>query len=296
MVNPNPGLITDEMWQLWEGCSIPGVQLSGIYANKKGYHNTVNNNKINWPDNYSIKLPIDLKGLLTKSRAIDLTMSDAEMVKWTHRMKDSAENPDDHRLGAIREFYGTLDNKTVFGLIKDNTLGPWRKSSADSTHLWHGHTSIFTIFVNNWAMLSPILSVWRGQTFEEWSATNMGLPRKGDSGEEVTYWQYIHNAVRSTVSPPSPLLTIDGNYGSATAAAFKDFWEKKAKKTGFDGNAMTGWLAMRYMEAFDRVSVPPATSTIATQEQVQLAVDSWMNTHTHQFNFKGSIEGIGTLP
>lgn len=248
--NPDPVHITNEMWNLWEGAAqiIPGVRLGGIYANKKGYHNTVNNNRKYWPTNYSIELALDLPGFnYTVARAIDLTMPEAEMIKWTKRMKDSALNPADNRLMCMREFYGTLDGNTVYGLIKDNLNGPWKRSTADETHLWHGHGSIFTRFVTNWEMLFPLLSVWRGQSWEDW---NMGrfLPVQGDSGEEVIFWQITHNLVRFMVEPVSPVLVVDGDYGPATSNAFKDMFTKLGATGSYNGSYLSGWLATKYEE------------------------------------------------
>jgi hypothetical protein len=249
--NPDPIHITSEMWRLWESASqmIPGVKLSGIYANKSGYHNTVNKNRSTWPSNYSIKLPLDLPGYnYGYARAIDLTMSDTEMVKWTTRMKNSALNPADTRLRCMREFYGTLDNRSVYGLIKDNLDGPWRRSSADDTHLWHGHGSVFTKFVADWNMLYPLLSVWSGQPWEDYKVGDF-LPNQGASGEHAVYWQNRHNLVRFMVAPESPALVVDGDYGPSTATAFKDMFAKLNDGAGsYTGSYMSGWLANQYDE------------------------------------------------
>ncbi|MFY3742101.1 MAG: hypothetical protein HMLIMOIP_002565 [Candidatus Nitrosomirales archaeon] len=293
MTNPNPAFITDEMWKLWTDRPNPGWKLSGIYADKPGYHNTVIANQKKWPDNYSIKLPLDLQDPKTKARAIDLTMSDSEMVKWTRNMKRSAEDPADDRLAAVREFYGTLDNKTVFGMIKNTIDGPWRRSSANLTHLWHGHTSAFTTFVNVWNMLSPILSVWAGDSLVDWKVQSM-LVKKGDTGEQVKYWQYVHNAVRETVSPAAPKLVIDGNYGSSTAAAFADFVHKQGAHPEFTGESLPSWLAVRYHSALARVSNPiPDIPPALNEEQLKELVNNWLTSHIplDGLNLTGTING-----
>jgi hypothetical protein len=213
-------------------------------------------------------------------------MSDSEMKIWTRRVRDSALDPEDHRLAAVKEFYGTLDGKTVYGLSKDTEYGKWERSSADITHLWHGHKSFFAAFVNNWLKLAPVLSVWKGETNQEWmhSVAKVELPVFGDSGEEVKYWQYVHNQVRTIFQPAPPVLVIDGDYGKATAAAFADFWEKSRgpnNKEQSDGKRMTGWLAFRYQRALAFVSAPPDVVLPPVQqipeEKLVALVNDWLS-------------------
>lgn len=297
--NPNPDKITDEMWKLWTDRPNPNWKLSGIYAFKEYYHSSVIENQKNWPGNYSIKLELDLKhGNLDKARAIDLTMSDSEMVKWTTRMKKSAEDPNDFRLAAVREFYGTLDNKTVFGLIKDTETGPWRRSSSDLTHLWHGHKSIFTAFVRSWPHLESILSVEKGESLREWESAM--FPQKDDVGEDVKYWQYVHNYVRTLVDPDSPELKIDGEYGPATVAAFTDFAKKNGAGNDYVANRITGWLAFKYNTAMIRylapktITVPPPVTI--DPGVLQNLVETWLEVHIPgQLKITGDIKGVINL-
>lgn len=301
--NPDPAHITDEMWRLWEERPNPAWKLSGIYANKRFYHNTVNANKKLWPGNYSITVPLDLnkKANYDKARAIDLTMSTAEMIKWTTRMKNSALNPADNRLAAVREFYGTLDGTTVYGLIKSTEKGTWHKSTSDKSHLWHGHTSIFTEFVDVWPKLSPINSVWRGESLQDWITQEM-LPKQGDVGQEVAFWQYTHNYVRGMVVPASPAITVDSNYGPATAAAFKDFWTKSGGVGNYQGQVLTGWLAYQYNMNFakrdnPKVVVPPPPAVVPKPDPIdptvlKVIVNEWLeNNVPDSFTIKGTLEG-----
>jgi hypothetical protein len=301
MTNPNPELITDEMWQLWLGAEavIPGVRLSGIYADKKGYHNTVKANQKKWPGTYSIELDLDLKhGNLDKARAIDLTMSDSEMVKWTQRVKKSALDPHDNRLQAVREFYGTLDNKTVYGLIKDSETGDWRPSSADSTHLWHGHTSIFTAFVNNWPMLSPVVSVWQGQTLEEWVNPMSMFPtaKQGDTSEDVRYWQLKYSDIRRDSLPTLPPITVDGVYGDATVACFTAFALKVGAAADYKSTRISAWLAQAFDKALIRSTVPhvsPSPPVIIDPAVLTAEVNKWLeqNVTSQKFKFTGEVTG-----
>lgn len=297
MSNPDPALITDQMWKLWTDCPITAAKLSGIYANKRAYHNTVIANLKTWPGNYSIKLGLDLPSInRDKARAIDLTMTPADMITWTKRMKASALDPHDNRLAAVREFYGTLDGKTVYGLIKDNEDGPWRESSADNTHLWHGHKSIFTIFVANWLKLAPILSVEAGETLAEWTVQTM-LPKFGDTGEDVSYWQNLHNVVAPSLSLTT--IDVDGNYGAATAAAFSSFYKKIRSSGTYDGHVMSGWMAVQYHQAFVKAIAPEATppTPVLSEEQIKGLVNSWLAENVHgQLVITGDIDGKVILP
>jgi hypothetical protein len=286
MSSPNPAVITDEMWRLWTDRPNKAWLLSGIYADKRGYHNTVNRNKDKWPGNYSIRLALDLKDPHTKARAIDLTMSESEMIKWTTHMRKSALDPNDDRLAAVREFYGTLDGKTVYGLIKDSEHGDWRRSSADDTHLWHGHTSIFTLYVANWAMLAPIISVWAGESLEEWGASVMPFPKLNDSGEEVTYWQMIYNTARVAFAPDLPALEVDGHYGPSTAAALKNFYVKLGGTGDYKGQIISGWMAAKLMQLYSieiaREAIPaPIVSPTnpIDPEELKALVDDWLQTN-----------------
>lgn len=246
--NPDNEHITVPMWKLWLNCPI-NARLSGIYANKKGYHNTVTANLKNWPGTYSIRFILDLVDFNRNyARAIDLTMGPKEMILWTSRMKKSALDPADHRLSAVREFYGTLDGETVYGLIKNSETGLWRKASADKTHLWHGHMGIFTAFVNSWDKLSPIISVWRGDTLAEWMKDSM-LPKQGDTSQEVFYFQHLHNRVRDMVNPSAPTLVLDGEYGAKMTAAVFDFFKKRGGDGIYKGDYIAGWVALQYDSA-----------------------------------------------
>lgn len=283
MTNPDPARITEPMWRLWTHRPNKAWRFAGIYANKKGYHNSVNNNKKYWPDSYSIKLPLDLVPINQNvARAIDLTMSDAEMKRWTLNMKNSALDPDDPRLDSVKEFFGTLDGKSVFGLTKNSEKGEWREASADDSHLWHGHMGLFAFFVNDEDRINMILSVWAGESLEEWKRRTMtvSLPKLGDSGESVKYWQYVHNLVRKSTTPPALSVTVDGDYGPSTAKAFADFVHKQGGQPGFNGNSIPSWLAIRYEVALILASAPaPSTSPAISEEKLKELVDAWLAEH-----------------
>jgi len=218
MANPDPAHVTDAMWTLWLECreAIPGVRLGGIYANKRCYHNTVNANRRNWPGAYCIRLPLDLRGPLDKARGIDLTMTSPEMRKRTGYLRRAALHPEDNRLAAVREFYGTLDGRTVYGLIR-NADGEWVSSTSDTSHLWHVHASIYTAYCAAWNALAPIVSVLDGVTWNEWTERNRDMPNLYVTRSTDPAWNnhhYLSNGVERR-----RLRVAGGIYNPATAGA-----------------------------------------------------------------------------
>jgi hypothetical protein len=219
------------MWRLWQECDdlIPGVLLGGIYANKSGYHNTVAANLANWPWSYSVRFPLDLnRGPDDKARAIDLTMSAANMRTFTGRLIAAADRQDP-RMRPVRDFYGTVDAVNVVGRIRDTDTGPYRKTSSDTSHLWHIHVSIWAAFCADWTAVAGVLSVL---------ANNGGIETMfcglGDKGNAVRALQL--QLRRAGFSPGE----IDANYGPATSAAVLAM-RKAAGSSATSGDVYDGW-------------------------------------------------------
>lgn len=227
--NPNPFRITTELWWAWEQSqkAIPGVRYGGTYTRKRYYHSSVNENLANWAPNYSIKVWLDLNGgNKDKGRAIDLTMSDAEMRKRTRLLRDSALNPNDDRLFGMREFYGTLDGRTVFGLIKDDADGPWRSASSDTSHLWHIHAAFLAAMIANAKALAGFISVISGESLASWRARMGGTApaaglvpeptlRENDTGPRVGHLQRALNEALGLK------LAVDEDFGPSTTGGVK---------------------------------------------------------------------------
>ena len=247
--NPDPGHVTDAMWRMWTDASglIPGVRLGGIYANKRCYHNTRAANQANWPGAYCIQLGLDLRGPSDKAAAIDYTMSDEQMRKRTALLRHSALDKDDTRMEAVREFYGTLDSSNVYGLIKDNRYGPWRRSDADSTHLWHIHISIFRAYVTKWAELAPVVSVVTGETWEQWQERQDDMPFRTSLGktkaQQLTWGEFESITWDQEYADPLSGHVAGDNPGYNPT---RGGWVDAQAQVRVDGLAPGDWYQVRY--------------------------------------------------
>jgi hypothetical protein len=216
--NPNPAYITDAMWRLWEESLkvIPGVRLGGIYANKSGYHNTVDANQAYWPGSYSVQCAADLTDPQTKARAIDLTMDDAQM-KLRSGYLYAASQANDPRLHCLRSWIGSRDTRTVDCFIHDGETQPFRYDGGrDESHTWHIHGSFFTRYVATWqGALDGFLSVLKGESATQ-GGDNIMFCSYGDTGQVVEAMQVL---IREADAQLLPQFGVDGDYGNETAEA-----------------------------------------------------------------------------
>lgn len=183
--NTNPTRISAPMWRFWQEFLAyePQVRLGGIYVNKAGYHDY----RDGLPkDDYSVEeVAADRKGPGDYASGIDLTMNDADMVRYSKRL-DAAMRRRDPRLfingqPVLREFIGTLDNKTVYcymltggkaqGVGADSGVDKGR----DKSHLWHIHISFIRQFCDTWRAYSGVLSILKDEPLNKWEFTLMAL-------------------------------------------------------------------------------------------------------------------------
>lgn len=170
--NPSPAYIHDSMWWLWLEISKldDDIVLSGIYANKPGYHNTRANNDRNWPGNYSVVHPVDRKGPDDKAAGLDLTFRSAQrgdysnIAKHSKRLHDAGKNRDP-RMHGWREFFGQIDS--------DKVVEGWdyrrnQEASSDPSHLWHLHGSEVRAFIESMINKQCFLSVFKGESLDEY--------------------------------------------------------------------------------------------------------------------------------
>jgi hypothetical protein len=274
MANPNTARITDPMWRMWTDRPDSTWKLGGIFANKKCYHNTVDENLRLWPGGYCVRFSLDLNhGPRDKARAIDYTMGPAKIKKYTGRLVRAADR-NDPRMRPVRDFYGTVDGNNVIGRIRDNDTENYRWSSSDTSHLWHIHISFWAAFVNNWVVLSGVLSVLRGESLSEWKrgGTMIGLTI-GDSGEPVKGLQSALN--RAGFNPG----TVDGDYGPNTADALLDC-RKSQGSTAKSGATVTGHAHTQLLSALIDKRTPKATEP--TDAQISKMVGVWVTSNLNK--------------
>lgn len=169
--NPNPARIADLTWKFWLDFKAlcPSAQLSGIYANKPGYHNQ--RNALPAGD-YSRVLSLDLQGPGDKASAIDLTLPLADMKKYSARLLNSGKDPNDPRGNYLREFYGNVDGNSYVDGWDFQRVGP---ASSDSSHLWHIHISFIRKYLNDPAMYRALMSILRGESVLVWKTKEWAL-------------------------------------------------------------------------------------------------------------------------
>lgn len=159
----------DALWRLWSEFddAEPQAVFGGIYANKRGYHNTRNNlrNQGRWSD-YSIQAAADKRGPGDKAAAVDITFRDAQasrfgtIAKYTRRVINAMRDRDKrlfHGGAAVwREVFGNADlDREVEGW----SLYRGYAVSSDSSHLWHIHLSCHRQFVENEDAVEGMLAI-----------------------------------------------------------------------------------------------------------------------------------------
>lgn len=239
MSNPNPYNITNELWQFWLDFKAyePAVELGGIYANKKGYHNTRKANIANWPGNYSYaQFEIDRQGPDDKAAAIDLTFPNAQrgdystIAVYSSRLR-AAGRANDPRTVYFREFYGQCDSDRE---VEGYDFTKERDASSDDSHLWHIHISIHRAYVGLAKAFRALMSILKGETVAQWLASEEGKPvdppppapklgdrmlSKGHEGADVWELQALLISRGYTL----PRFGADGDFGDETDAAVRGF-------------------------------------------------------------------------
>lgn len=172
--NPNPARITDASWWFMQQMVAlhAGTQNGGIYAAKPGYHNTRQGNK---PSDYSVaEFVADRRGPGDKSAGYDWTFTDAQagryinIAVYSQRLLRSGQDRNDPRLNGWREFYGQADTDMQ---IEGWDFQKYSPTSSDPSHLWHIHLSELREYVGDRENKEKMLSVLRGETYQQYLAS-----------------------------------------------------------------------------------------------------------------------------
>jgi hypothetical protein len=146
------------------------MRKSGIVGNAahlSGYHRSrkalLDAGRVN---DYSIQAPADKDGPELAAAAIDISYGPDEMKRVTRRLMDACR-PDgngnyDPRIECVREFFGTLDGRNVTGWNRYRTNRPVGYVTADKSHLWHIHISIFRRYVDDKDKMRALADVIAG--------------------------------------------------------------------------------------------------------------------------------------
>lgn len=222
MANPNSARITDEVWRLRTACLAlePGTndEDSGIYANKPGYHNT---RAANDPSNYSVRDAADQKGPSDKAAAWDWTFKSAQNGDYSRisvygKRMLAAWEVRDPRCNVLREWLGQTDTDAPpEGLdFRSHT-----KRTPDDTHRWHIHKSFVRAYVDVPGAYDGILSVYKGESLDDYLARGGKLYKIDGTGEfgmadyteaqmRAFPWQYAGNGMPGVPAGKSTLWVL----------------------------------------------------------------------------------------
>lgn len=203
--------------------AVPSAQLSGIYANKPGYHNA----RQNLPgSDYSVQRAQDKQGDSAAAAALDITLQPAEMKAFTQRLIDATQRGDT-RLRAVREFFGTVNGTTVTGM---DVPGKYWVTS-DPSHLWHIHLSSNRSHTNDTNAWQDVAAVLLG--------TSGGGSAGGTTGDDMPKQIYLTSGSgqKTTLAKAGTYYPVGWNKAQANTGGVSLVLPDAA--TLFD---MTAWL------------------------------------------------------
>ncbi len=216
--NPDRARITPEMWE-FTSCVLALEPLdfvyAGIFADKRGYHQTVAANLSRWPGDYSVRLTADTNGVRDKARALDVKSRQAAsgaaptiMAKYGARMRAAAKARDP-RVRHWREVLGQFDTDSPPEAIDFQSTV---ERVPDDTHTWHFHWSILASYVALPEAYDGMLSVLTGESLDSWTAIRSG-------GNEVNLTDQLQTGPGAFKLPGG--WTVDNalSYGGRAAEA-----------------------------------------------------------------------------
>jgi hypothetical protein len=259
--NPNPSRISTALWRFWTEFKAfeKGAQYGGTFAPKPGYHSY--RSRLGSGD-YSVgQVSNDRQGSTEKSSAIDITLSTANMIKYSKRL-DAAMRAKDKRLfigGAaiLREYIGTKNGTTVscYVLTGGRALGVGADSGSDSgrdkSHLWHIHLSFIRKFCESWDAMERVLSILKGETYSAWAKRHQ-VPATPRPKPKPT----------APAKPAAPKPAGLPSYKNGSR-------ELKAGMQGTDVKYVQTWIGAKRMGAADGKAGPKFSAGVKWYQQMR---------------------------
>jgi hypothetical protein len=168
-------------WEWDNNCGYASAVLSGIvgdpaHAASGGYHISIED-QVN-PNNYSVVRPKDKAppGTWPRNRAaaIDMSMNTSDMVKCWNRVfavwQNRANDPRAKYFNAFNGWNGTGKAERL-----DFITGS--RSITTDDHKWHCHDETCRCYVNDLEMKKAKLSVFRGESVDQYRGTSVSVSR-----------------------------------------------------------------------------------------------------------------------
>lgn len=229
-------------WEtFYSSAAFSGIVGDEAHAAKGGYHISIEDQS---STNYSVVRPDDKAPPGDWSRqyatALDMSMNKNDMVTSTRRWMVVWSDRSDPRRNYFNGFNGWVGsgNAQRWDFVT-NTV-----ETSSNDHQWHQHTEIRRRYWNDPVAHQAMISVARGDTKEQWMATNGGIYvmfcKYGDKGENVKAMQFQLLQLDGACLPQ---FGPDGGYGDETAAALSRL------VTGGDAKLYQGeqWALMQKM-------------------------------------------------
>jgi hypothetical protein len=227
-------------------CGYASAVLSGIapdqrHLDRGGYHVSVEDlRRFGNGDDYSNSRPDDRNFNIQYGAGVDVSLSPADMRRHHGRIfpvwKDLSD-PRRRYFNAVNTWDGSGDAVRL-----DFVTNTAKFATAD--HKWHVHDETRRRYLLDDLAVRAKVSVWRGETKAQWLAALADAPeegdmlvRKGDTGEEVKYWQHLLVELGHGTVLGEP----DGKYGPKMEAAVNA--DRKARGVG-PATMVTGWHAL----------------------------------------------------
>lgn len=247
--------------------AIPSMEVSGIVGNgahSYGYHRSrAALLRAGRTGDYSILLTADKLGDPNACTGIDMKFSPADMRIVTRRLMVAIQ-ADDPRAEPIREVFGTLDGQVVTGYSRQKaSTGKPGYVTADTSHLWHVHTSILREYAADRILMLGVAQLAIGAPLVTPPDTQLPIvslaavraaakcdparPQGGTTPGSEDDVRLVEAALAKLGLLPAAYAG-DGAYGTATIAAYAG-WQRKLGYSGRDADGIPGKTSLAKLGA-----------------------------------------------